>query len=117
MSNAEAAARNYYHVVDEQGADDVAALFTVDAVYRRPGYPPFVGTQELLTFYSGDRVILSGRHTLDTVFATGDRVAVQGHFHGLLRDGSTADLRFADIFRFEDGQIAERDTYFDAPLV
>lgn len=41
-----------------------------------------------------------------------------GEFGGLLRDGSTVHLRFADFFRVgTDGLFTRRDTFFFAPMV
>lgn len=111
------AVRRYYTTVDTLGPDDVVALFTADAVYRRPGYQPMNGSSELLSFYSGQRVIAGGRHTLVHVLLDGPYAAVQGEFRGLLRDGKSVHVRFADFLRFEGDLIAERDTYFDAPAV
>lgn len=108
----------YYETVDTGGPQDVVALFSATAVYRRPGYPPMVGSDELLAFYGGGRVIAEGHHTIETALVDGDRAAVQGRFEGVLRDGQHVGVRFADFFRIEDaGLVAERDTYFDTPLV
>ena len=108
----------YYRTVDTGAPEDVVALFATDAVYRRPGYAPLVGSEELLAFYAGRRVIASGRHTVDRLLVDADTAAVQGSFRGILRDGEAVALRFADFFRIDEGGlIAQRDTYFDAPLV
>lgn len=115
--NTREATHNYYKTVDTREPADVVALFALDAVYRRPGYPSLEGTEALLVFYGADRVIAQGRHAVETVLVEGDRTAVQGRFEGVLRNGQKVSLRFADVFRWKDGLIAERDTYFDAPLV
>lgn len=108
----------YYQTVDTRSAEDVVALFASTAVYRRPGYEPLVGSAELLAFYGGVRVIAEGHHTIDAVLVDGDQAAVQGRFDGVLRDGQRVGVRFADVFRFDaDGLVAERDTYFDAPVI
>jgi hypothetical protein len=45
-------------------------------------------------------------------------VAIQGSFHGVLRDGKIVDVRFADFFTIgSDGTISRRDTFFFAPLI
>lgn len=112
------AVQSFYETVDTGGPEDVVALFSPSAVYRRPGYPPMVGSQELLAFYGGGRTIAAGVHTVEAVVVDGDRAAVQGRFDGVLRDGQQIRLRFADFFRIDDdGLVAERDTYFDAPAV
>ena len=108
---------NYYETVDTRGPEDVVALFARDALYRRPGYETFVGRPSLLSFYGGQRVIERGRHVVKVLLVDGDRVAVEGEFEGFLRDGSEVNLRFADFFRFTEGLIAERASYFDVPAV
>ncbi len=108
----------YYETVDTGPPLDVVALFSPTGIYRRPGYPPMVGSEELLAFYGGGRVIAAGGHTIETVVVDGERAAVQGRFDGVLRDGKRVGLRFADFFCFDgSGLVAERDTYFDVPAV
>jgi ketosteroid isomerase-like protein len=113
----DAAVLRYYSTVDTCDAADVVALFTADAIYRRPGYEPMQGADQLLAFYGGQRVIAEGRHTLVQVLLDGPRAAVQGEFRGVLHDGRSVHVRFADFLRFDGDLIAERDTYFDAPAV
>lgn len=116
-SDLKSAAEHYYTTVDEQSAEDVVALFTADAIYRRPGYQPMVGTDALMAFYGGERVIVGGRHTLTNLVVDGDRVAVEGQFKGVLRDDSQVEIKFSDFFTFAGGLIHERNTYFDAVAV
>ncbi|MDO5627380.1 MAG: nuclear transport factor 2 family protein [Mobilicoccus sp.] len=108
----------YYRLVDADDVDGLVDLFAPDAVYRRPGYEPLVGHDALRAFYEGDRVIESGAHTVDHTVVGEESVAVHGRFEGVLRDGSSASLRFADFFTFApNGAFATRDTFFFAPLV
>lgn len=110
--------RSYYECVDRGDVGGLLALFALDAVYHRPGYPPMTGRAELSRFYEGERVIASGGHTLDSVTADDDGVAVQGTFAGVLKDGREVSLRFADFFAVTaDGLFARRDTFFFAPMV
>jgi steroid Delta-isomerase len=115
-SNAEHA-RRYYELVDADDLETMYTLFDDEVVYDRPGYEPLRGMEEFRAFYEGERVIEEGRHTLRTLVAEGDRVAVEGEFAGRLRDGSEVSLRFADFFAFRDGRIVRRDSYFHTPLV
>ncbi|WP_040155409.1 nuclear transport factor 2 family protein [Mobilicoccus massiliensis] len=108
----------YYRLVDADDVDGLVELFAPDSVYRRPGYEPLVGHDALRAFYEGERVIESGTHTVDHTVVGEDSVAVHGRFEGTLRDGSSASLRFADFYTFDDdGRFATRDTFFFAPLV
>jgi steroid Delta-isomerase len=113
----EEAVRRYYRLVDAGELEEMFGLFTDDVVYRRPGYDAIEGIDEFRAFYGSQRVIADGRHSVRSLVADGDRVAVEGDFHGVLRDGRRVALRFADFFSFRGGRIAVRDTYFDAPLV
>ncbi|WP_231632367.1 nuclear transport factor 2 family protein, partial [Streptomyces clavuligerus] len=110
--------RRYYQLVDAGEVSALVALFAPDARYHRPGYRPIVGHAELERFYLDRRVIRSGVHTLTTVVASGDEIAVHGVFRGVLHDGDEVELRFADFFRMTPhGSIAARDTFFHVPAV
>ncbi|MFB9775018.1 nuclear transport factor 2 family protein [Brevibacterium otitidis] len=111
LSIEELAAR-YYSTVDSGDAAATSALFAPDASYDRPGYPTMVG-QAITDFYHGERIIVSGAHTVAEVLVAGRQAAVQGSFAGTLKDGSEASERFADFLTFdEDGLITNRTTYF-----
>lgn len=108
----------YYDLVDAGDVPGLVGLFTPDATYCRPGYEPLVGHEGLERFYRQQRVIREGKHTVTTVVRQGDRVAVNGEFNGVLHDGRTASLRFADFFELDaEGRFTRRDTFFFAPLV
>ncbi|MER6910513.1 nuclear transport factor 2 family protein [Streptomyces sp. NPDC000594] len=110
--------RRYYRLVDAGDVPALVALFTPDARYHRPGYRPMVGHAELERFYLDRRVIRTGTHTLSTVVAADDEIAVHGLFRGELHDGARVELRFADFFRLTpQGHIASRDTFFHVPAV
>ncbi|MGC4932095.1 nuclear transport factor 2 family protein [Gordonia sp. DT30] len=113
--SADAIVRRYYELVDK-GDLELLDLFSVDATYKRPGYREFHGRDELRRFYSADRVIESGAHTIRALYVDGMRVGVEGTFSGLLRDGTNVTLPFSDFFDL-DGEdpltIRHRRTYFD----
>lgn len=114
----EAIVRRYYQTVDSPTPAAVVDLFAGDAVYRRPGYEPIIGREALLAFYEGERVIAEGNHEIVGVLVDGPaRAAVEGHFSGRLRDGSSVTLGFADFFTVRKGVIVDRNTYFDTPAV
>ncbi|MFJ9770756.1 nuclear transport factor 2 family protein [Kitasatospora sp. NPDC101157] len=111
-------AHRIYELIDTGDTAGLAALFTEDSVYHRPGYPPLVGRGRIEHFYNHERVIRDGHHTLDRVLVTEDGLAVHGGFRGTLRDGSQAAHRFAEFFELTaDGLISRRDTFFFVPLV
>ena len=108
----------YYELVDADDVRGLLDLFAPDAVYERPGYPAMKGRAELEAFYSGERVIDSGTHTLRETVAGERTVAVHGDFAGRLKDGTEVAVRFADFFALDpDGRFRRRDTYFFSPLV
>ncbi len=107
----------YYERVDAADVVGVLELFDLDAVYRRPGYPPIQGRPALDDFYRNQRVIKSGRHTITKLISHGADVAVQGTFGGTLTDGSVTQLEFADFYSLRNGVFTKRTTYFYAPLV
>jgi steroid delta-isomerase len=103
----------FYELVDAGDAAGVADLFAVRASYYRPGYEPMVGREQVLRFYSRDRIIKDGAHTLETIIVERGEVAVHGQFHGQLHDGSPIGLRFADFFALDADQlISERRTFY-----
>lgn len=110
--------REYYQRVDAHDLTGLLDLFANDAVYHRPGYAPLVGRESLERFYGEERAIREGSHSVSAAVLDGDRAAVHGEFHGVLKDGRAVSLRFADFFVFNDkGFFQRRDTFFFAPMV
>lgn len=112
-----AAVQAYYDRVDANDVDGLLELFAENAWYERPGYDRFTGRPALRAFYSGARVIESGRHTISRTVEGRDCVAVEGRFEGRLKDGRDVSLRFADFFELDGERIGGRRTYFYAALV
>ncbi len=112
-----AAVEAYYERVDANDTDGLLELFAEDAWYERPGYDRLTGRPALRAFYSGTRVIDSGRHTISRVVEGRNCVAVEGRFEGRLKDGREVSLGFADFFDLDGERIGGRRTYFYAPLV
>lgn len=112
-----AAVIRFFDYVDAADYAGAVGLFAPDSVYLRPGYDPILGTEGLARFFAQDRPIASGTHLLSTVLTVDGTVAVHGEFHGLLRDGSPVDLRFADFFQHGPTGFVRRDTFFFSPLV
>ena len=112
-----ATVRRYYEFVDRSDIDGLVALFAEASEYRRPGYEPLRGHEQLRRFYLTERVISEGHHHLDAVLIDGESAATRGTFSGVLRDGRKVELRFADFFVFADDKFVYRETFFFAPLV
>ena len=114
----QAAVRRYYDLVDAADVEGVLDCFADDGVYHRPGYAPMVGTEALRAFYGGERVIADGRHELDELVVDGHKVAVHGRFVGTLKDGSAAQVGFADFWVLDEQDRAlTRHSFFDSPAV
>lgn len=109
--------RRHFDLIDISEMHAMAELFEPHAVYLRPGYPKFLGRNEILRFYTRLRPILEGRHALEEVLGSGAHLAVQGGFVGRRLDGSPIELRFSDFFELgSNGRFIRRETYFSAPL-
>jgi uncharacterized protein len=104
--------RRCYELIDTGRLEDFLANFHDDVVYERQGRPEMQGATALRRFYEHDRVIATGRHSLDQVIADGPWVAVRGTFAGTLKDGSDVDFRFIDWVHFRGGRIDRRETLF-----
>jgi hypothetical protein len=81
MSDIRALALKYYATVDAGDPEATTALFAADATYDRPGYDTFAGPA-IGEFYRGDRIIVSGAHTVTEVVVDGNRAATRGEFNG-----------------------------------
>jgi ketosteroid isomerase-like protein len=106
-----------YGAIDARDWSALADLLDDEVVYDRPGYDSLVGRDQVLHYYREVRVIASGRHELQGAVEDGDRAACWGRMRGTLRDGSAADVEFADVFTFANGRIRTRRSYFYTPLV
>jgi ketosteroid isomerase-like protein len=93
--------------------------FHPDVEYRRPGYEPIHGLDDLRSFYVSKRIIKSGRHHVESVFVDqeGASASVMGSFAGADRHGRALAVRFCDVYLFRDDKIVRRETFFDAPAV
>lgn len=101
-----------YHYLDAGDVDGYASLLDDDAVVRRPGSPTLHGRDEVERFHcDGNR--RGSTHTVEDVFAAGDRVVATGHVVTDAPDGTLLDVDFADIFTLsENGLFAAKVTYF-----
>jgi ketosteroid isomerase-like protein len=110
--------RRLYELIDAGDIPAMLELFTEDATYRRPGYDPLVGRDELERFYRHERIISEGVHTPELVLVNGEHIAVHGRFRGMLKSGNSVEIEYAEFFTVTpEGRFATRETYFFAPLV
>lgn len=116
-SSLAATIRDYYRHIDAGDLGAALSCFAPVAVYRRPGYAPLTGRAAIEGYYRSTRVIERGTHALEAVIESGDEVAVRGSLQGRSHAGLALSVRFADFWRFSDGLVVERNTYFDAAAV
>lgn len=106
----------YYTNIDAGDVPAALECFASTAVYRRPGYEPLVGAAAIAQFYDDTRVVGPGKHVVEAIVESADEIAVRGRFDGTFRDGSALHARWGDFWRFENGRVVERNSYFDAPV-
>jgi ketosteroid isomerase-like protein len=109
--------RDMFKNIDNRDFDNLRDFFTDDVVYERPGYEPLRGIDDLLHFYREVRVIAVGKHGLTRVVVDDESGASWGRFTGTHRNGKDLDVRFADVYTFENGKIKTRASYFFEPSV
>jgi ketosteroid isomerase-like protein len=109
--------RRLFERVDSRDWDRLSDAFCDDVVYERPGYAPLIGLESVLHFYREDRVIVSGRHELESVVINEGCGACWGRFVGTHKNGSDLSERFADVYTFERGKIKTRKSYFFRPAI
>jgi hypothetical protein len=109
--------RRYFAMVDRREFDSFPQVFHAHIVYERPGYAPIEGLEAMMAFYHHERRIDCGTHTLTRVLVDGDTAVCWGTFAGALYDGTPVRQRFADTYRFADGRILHRVTYFYTPAI
>jgi ketosteroid isomerase-like protein len=109
--------RDMFHNIDTRDFEKLRDFFTDDVVYERPGYDPIRGIEDLLHFYREVRVIALGKHGLTRVVVDDESGASWGRFEGEHRNGKALDVRFADVYTFENGKIKTRASYFFEPSV
>ncbi len=105
--------------VDAADWPALTQYFHADVEYRRPGYAAIRGLPDLLDFYECRRIIKTGEHRLESMFHDdgGHALSVTGSFRGADREGRPLDVRFCDVYVFEDEKIIRRETFFSAPAV
>ena len=106
-----------FDLVDSRDWQNLNQVFCEDITYERPGYEPLVGFERVSRFYREERVIASGKHHLENTVLNEDSGACWGRFVGVHKNNSAIDERFADVYRFKDGKIKNRQSYFFRPAV
>jgi len=101
------------HKAIEAGEHDLLeTCFHPAITYRRPGEPILTGRPSVMDYYRTRRTALTSAIPVDDVVLEGERAVALGMIEGRTREGAPIHERFADAYRFEDGLIRERTTYF-----
>jgi ketosteroid isomerase-like protein len=109
--------REVYRTIDACDWPALEALLHPEVVYERPGYDPLVGRERVMRFYREERIVASGRHEIIGIVREDGVAACWGHMRGTLRDGSAAEVQFADVYSLDAGQVRTRRSYFFTPAV
>jgi ketosteroid isomerase-like protein len=109
--------RQMFKNIDKSEWIELAHCFHPDITYERPGLEPLVGRDRVMHFYLAERVVASGRHTVEGTLADDTSGAAWGRMVGTLKDGSSVTIRFAEIYQFCAGVICGRTSYFFTPTV
>lgn len=97
----------------ESGQHEVLEQCLHPAVtYRRPGRPVISGRDRVMDYYRTGRAALTSHILIDEVLVDGDKAVALGLVEGRTREGAPIKEQFADSYRFEDGLIRDRTTYF-----
>lgn len=104
-----------FRVIDESDWDRLAPYFHPDLVYQRPGFPLLEGRDQVLRFYREVRAI-RGVHQFEGFAIEPESGACWGRFVGQRTEGAPVDLQFADCYRFKDGLMWRRKSYFHVPV-
>lgn len=110
--------RGYYRAVDSGEVERLLQFFDPSIRYVRPGFEIIQGMDDLRDFYNHVRPIRRGEHQISQVLIDGRSAAAHGEFIGVLHDGRSVAVGFADFMRIgPTNKIRERFTYFFAPAV
>ncbi len=114
-----AAPRAYFAAINETHLDDLAAVFTEDALLSFPMLEPIVGRAAIRAFYEGVLQFYPERFDRVTRWLTsaeGD-VAAEIYFRGRTLTGRPVEFEAVDLFRMSGGQIREIKIFYDSARV
>lgn len=109
--------RELFSAIDSQEWDRLGEFFTQSIIYRRPGFAIIDGLIALDDFYRETRKVRTGIHHIRSMITEGDDVSCFGNLDGIAKNGDAIDVEFTDHYRFDNGKIFERTTYFYTPSI
>ena len=115
-------ARQYFEVSDkvESTAEDIAALFTEDAILKSPREGIFRGQEEVQRFYGlNEEFFAAGEHNIDRYYEDGDVVVCEGTINGRTTAGREYEgVGLVDVMEFDkNDDICELRVYLDYSAV
>ena len=103
---------------DEHDLDGIMAHFADDAVFEGPRGSEqwgtrFIGAEAVrAAFASRFAGIPDVRYREDDHFVDGDRGASEWTLSGTTTDGTSIEVRGCDLWRFRDGKVVLKDSYW-----
>jgi hypothetical protein len=107
--------RSIFRAIDARDWGSLADYFHPELRYQRPGFPTLEGRDEVLRFFREIRAI-HGSHQIEGIAIDGDQGAHWGRFVGAKMDGTPVDVEYADWYRFRDGLLWRRKSFFYVAL-
>ena len=105
-----------FDAIDREDWLALSRVLHEDIVYHRPGYDALIGRTAVLHFYREVRTLCEGKHHILGAAFSGQLGASWGRFTGRTRAGASANIEYAEWYRFSDGAVVERKSYFFTPL-
>ncbi len=106
----------FNQAVNQHDLELTMALMTPDCIFENTFPPPdgerFAGQSAVRQFWKDFfETSKDAQFEFEDIFASGERAFVRWLYHWRNPDGSTGHIRGVDIFRIQDGKVAEKLSY------
>ena len=103
----------YYRSVDKGNFKEALSIFSNDAIYTRCE-KMFRGKKRITRFYEHDRQV-TGKHRVKYLARSRRILVIKGLFKGQNSKGKVLDVKFVDIFHFNQRKLVKlRETFIAA---
>jgi len=111
-------AKQLFTIIDRKDAEGFSLFFTADAIFRFANAPAVSGKENIRKAVQDFFVAIKGlRHRVTGVWEFENIVVCEGEVTYTRLDDKIITVPFVDIFRMQDGLIADYRIYIDiAPL-
>lgn len=89
----------------------ILSCLTPDVVWVMPGFFSHKGMEQFDKEIENPNASGHPNITISRMTEEGNVVIAEGEVHAKMKDGSTLDAVFCDVFEFRDGKIAKLTTY------